>query len=179
VNSAVRLFRVKIGANLIEMRKYVFVLIFTLLLAATIILAQTKNSPIFRTITVGAGDRTISLGGEISKVGDLLVKTETGYTLKPNAFGGAEIINILLTRESRVRAMFFEYEAGKDFEKTVASYTQSLGKPSSRQSFASQALQAEVVAWEDAETRFELVKRTEQEKTFVFSALFNRKGAGK
>jgi hypothetical protein len=158
------------------MKKHFFVLTLTVSILATIILAQAKSTPIFRTITVGAGDRTISLGSDVSKVQDLLVRTETGNTLKPNTFGGAKTINILLSKESRVRAMFFEYEADNDFEKTVASYTQSLGKPSSRQSFASQALQAEVVAWEDAETRFELVKRTEQEKTSVFSALFDKKG---
>jgi hypothetical protein len=158
------------------MKKHFFALTLTVLISATIILGQTKSAPIFRTITVGVGDRTISLGSDISKVQDLLVKTEMGYTLKPNTFGGAKTIYILLSKESRVRAMFFEYEADNDFEKTIASYTASLGKPASRQSFASQGLQAEVVAWEDAETRFELVKRTEQEKTFVFSALFDKKG---
>lgn len=159
------------------MRKHIFALILTLLFVATSILAQTKNSPIFRTITVGAGDRTISLGSEISKIQDLLVETETGYTLKSKSFGGAKTINLFLNKANHVRAVFFEYETDKDFEKLVASYTESLGKPSSRQSFASQALQAEVITWEDADTRFELIKKIEQEKIFVFSALFDRKGA--
>lgn len=161
------------------MHKYIFALTLTILLLATVIRAQIKSAPIFRTITVGTGDRIISLGADVSKVQDLLVKNEAGYALKPNTFGGAKTINILLSKKSRVRAIFFEYEADKDFEKTVASYTQSLGKPSSRRSFASLSLQVEVVAWEDIETRFELVKRTEQEKSFVFSALFDKKGASK
>jgi hypothetical protein len=157
------------------MKKYIFILILTLLVTATVIFAQTKSSPIFRTITIGSGDRTISLGGEVSKVGDLLVKTETGYSLKPNAFGGAKTINILLTKENRVRAMFFEYETEEDFEGKVVSYIESLGKPSSWRFFDSLSLQAEVVTWEDAETRFELVRRTEQEKSFAFSALYDKK----
>lgn len=161
------------------MKKYIFALTLSLLFFATLNLAQTTSAPIFRTIIVGAGDRTILLGGEISKVQDLLVKTETGYTLKPKAFGSAKTINILLSKANRIRAIFFEYDTDKDFEKTIASYTQSLGKPSARQTFASQSLQVEVVAWEDAETRFELVKRTEQEKTFIFSALFDKKDASK
>ena len=160
-------------------KKYIIALALALSFFATVNLAQTTSSPIFRTIIVGAGDRTLLLGGDISKVQDLLVKTETGYTLKPNAFGSAKTINILLSRTNRVRAIFFEYDTDKDFEKTVASYTQSLGKPSARHTFASQSLQVEVVAWEDAETRFELVKRTEQKKTFIFSALFDKKSASK
>ena len=179
VISTVRLFLVNLDANIIAMKRYIFTLTLSLLFFATVNFAQTTSSPIFRAITVGAGDRTLLLGGDVAKIQDLLVKTETGYALRPNTFGGAKTINILLSKANRVRAIFFEYDADKDFDKAIASYSQSLGKPSARQSFSSQALQGEVITWEDAETRFELVKRTEQEKTFIFSALFDKKGVSK
>ena len=168
-----------LDAIVIMIKKYILALALFLPVFANVNLAQATKSPIFRTITVGAGDRTLLLGGEISEIQDLLVKTETGYTLKPEAFGSAKTINLILSKANRVRAIFFEYDTDKNFEKTVASYTQSLGKPLARQTFASQSLQVEVVAWEDTETRFELVKRTEQEKIFIISALFDKKSASK
>ena len=159
------------------MKNFMSSLFFTLLFAS--IMLAANGTPIFRTIRVGAGDRTISLGEDLSKVEDLLVKTEKGYKLKPHTFGGAKTINIYLSKANRVRAIYFEYEADKDFEKMVASYTKGLGEPSTRQSFTSQAIQLEVDAWEDQETRFEIVKRVEQDNTFIFSALFDKKVASK
>lgn len=153
-----------------------FVLTLTLILGflSLSVKAQSGN-PVFRSINVGfvGKERSISLGGDLTKVGDLLRKTADGFVMT-NGFGGANEIKILVTESGKVREIIFEYGTEEDFEKKVASYTKSLGKPVDHESFSSGILNARLVAWDDGKTRFEIVERSENGKTTVSSAMIDK-----
>jgi hypothetical protein len=147
----------------------------TLILGFLSISAVSQSTiPIFRSIKVGlVGERSISLGGSLTKVTDLLAKTEDGFVMT-HGFGGANRIKILVTKSGKVREMIFEYGTEADFETKVASYTESLGKPVANESSSSGNRNTRLAAWDDRKTRFEILETSENGKTTVSSAMIDK-----
>lgn len=156
----------------IKENKRILSVFFAVLLLPNVIPSATKPS-IFRTIELNAG-RTITLGEEFSKIEDLFIKTDLGYELKPRTFGGAKSIAVYLTKDNRIESIYFEYGPNVSFNEPLSSYTMLLGKPSGRSSFETRSIQVEVVFWEDANTRLELLRKTERRENSVSSALFDK-----
>lgn len=152
-------------------------LVVSLLFFFTVAVAGQDTSPkkIFRTITVGNVGKTreISLGGELTKVVDLLVKEGDSFKFE-RGFGGAQEIRVFVTKTAKVQRIVFNYADGTSFEDKLASYSQSLGKPKIRQDFSSGILTLRLVAWDDGKTRFELLEKVEGVTTSVSAAMIDR-----
>src|SRR5688500_18926774 len=86
---------------------------------------------IFRHITAGDGKKMIKLGEPLlADVTPLLDKAEEGrYRLRKGTVGGAESIEVFVTKEGRVKAIFFGYTDGTDYMATREIYQGTLGKP--------------------------------------------------
>lgn len=168
------------------MKKYLFAFTITLFLQNTLLAQSIDPVSIFRTVTVvtAGGEENISLDKDILNLNvvDLLTKDETGfYTFKPYTFMGAQDIIICVTGKNQIKEIDLKYEAKTDFEKTVASYTQILGEPSSKQQYVSDSgTQSETVIWEDTKTRFLLAKRVQKlHGADVLSFLQDKENANK
>ena len=151
------------------MKKSIVICLSLLLPCIAVVASQ---SPIFRTIDLNAG-RSISLGEEFSKVEDLFVKVGSGYKLKPGTFGGTKSITVYLTRANRIKSIHFEYEPGVNLNTYLGSYVRMLGKPAGRSVLDALSMQVELIFWEYAKTKFELLKKSERGEISVSSALFD------
>ena len=72
-----------------------------------------------------------------------------------------------------MRELAQRYGAGADFEKKLASYTSSLGKPTMSR-FSSGVISLSIATWEDSKTRFELVEKVEGIEVAVASAMIDK-----
>jgi len=72
--------------------------------------------------------------------------------------GGTDSITIRLDGAGRVRALQFAYPASASFAAQLDAYAPLLGTPHSRQVTDSAGGRVEHAVWEDADTRFELLR---------------------
>lgn len=159
------------------MKNKLLLIFLTFLFGSLAVYGQAQYKEIFRYIDLGR-DRRISLGQEFSNIDDVFVKTETGYQSKPNTFEAkvAENISFVLTIDNKIKAIYFDYYWDEQtFEQKIANYTKSLGSPKGRISLDSNSIKVEIVYWEDKQTRFELVKKTEREKNTFSAGMFDKK----
>lgn len=151
-------------------------IIFALVCGILSVHGQTQNKEIFRYVDFGKNKR-ILLGQEFSNNDNLFDKTETGYKTKPNSFGNTVLKNVslILTRNNKIKAIYFDYYLDqKTFEQRVTNYTKTLGNPNGKVSLDSNSIKIEVVYWEDKQTRFELVKKTERGEISFSSGIFDK-----
>lgn len=137
--------------------------------------SAVQGKEIFRTINIKDGNTTFSLGESFSKVSDFFERRQDHYELKKGLFGGADRITVKIGKENRISSIFFDYSEKKDFRIAKVSYIESLGSSFKESKLEAGSIQVEVIYWEDANTRFELIKKTERGKESVSSALFDRK----
>jgi hypothetical protein len=127
------------------------------------------SKPIFRQITVADG-RPVTLGELVPEyVQPLLAPAgERRLSFRTRTFGGASAIVIDLTADGRVKAFWFEYPSGTDYEAAVRGYEESLGPPAKRVRDSSG--NDVRTRWEDTATVFEYMRTGSR----VYSVLSDR-----
>lgn len=158
-----------------SMRKPFLILFLTLSTIAGSAMAQTRK-PIFREINVSTTDkkRKIELGGDLKQNVDIVIKSGDVFVLNGN-FGNTARLAIRLNDAGLVREIIFDYRSDKDFANTVETYSKEFGKPSISQTLSSAIVKVRMVAWEDGNTRFEIVEKTDYNQTTVSSVLIDKK----
>lgn len=138
-------------------------------------LGQAQNKEIFRYVDFGKNQR-IFLGQNFLNSDNLFDKTEIGYKTKPNSFGTTTLKNVsIIVSNNKIKAIYFDYHFNRNiFEQKIVNYSKVLGSPTDRISLNSNSIKIEVVYWEDKQTRFELVKKTEREETSLSSGMFDK-----
>ncbi|MEM7417485.1 MAG: hypothetical protein AAF389_18490 [Gemmatimonadota bacterium] len=123
-----------------------------------------QETTIFREIQI-APYGTISLGEPFVQADVLGRQLAEDVYLLPPGFGGTLGIAVSLDADDRVAALIFEYAHDFDFSGAVEGYRADLGEPSvlSVGDARDSADTTACVVWEDAQTRFEMYRRGDQQ----------------
>lgn len=128
--------------------------------------------PIFRYVETSAGRIELDQPWQTAPILDA-PHLDAIIALPPRAFGGAQAIRIHRAAAGVVRRVDFDYAQDADFDAMVADYTRSLGPPV-RYTEAASPQGADRAVWEDARTRFELIRDFARNVSTVYSVLSSR-----
>ena len=131
--------------------------------------AHSGSGDIFREIQIGGG--VIQLGLPLPSGVPAPEAGDTVVALPARLIGGAKAIRVHLTPDGVVRRLWFEYAAGADHEAMIAEYRDMLGEPRLEPFRAGRR-----AIWEDARTRFELIRDPERSAGTVYSVLSDLAG---
>lgn len=131
--------------------------------------AQVGGADVFREIQIDRG--VIQLGMPLPAAVPTPPAGDTVVSLPAQLIGGAEAIRVHLSANGVVRMLWFEYSTGSDYDAMVAEYVGLLGEPR-KEPFR----RGERAIWEDARTRFELVRDPERSAGTVYGILGDRAG---
>lgn len=138
---------------------------------------DSASKPIFRSIATNIGSIALDqpwvvVPGAAADSGDTVI------ALPENAFAGAQAIRVHRSPEGIVRSIHFDYPQSTDYDALMAVYTRSLGTPAQRKK-AADGVAADRAAWEDAATRFELVRDPARNASTVYSVLMSTRSTGR
>jgi hypothetical protein len=123
---------------------------------------------VFRELRIG--DDTIPLGRPWPRAARFVAAGDTVVALLGGAAGGAERVRVHLTPAGEVRRIWIDYPQSADYERLLAAYAATLGEPR-----RGRWRRGELARWEDAQTRFDLVRDPERNASTVFGVLTDRR----
>lgn len=129
--------------------------------------AKPDSVEVFREIRFRGG--AIELGKPLPPALSTPFLGDTIVAVPARLVEGADAIRAHLTAAGLVRKLHFEYRLGADYDAMVADYVATLGPPR-KEPFRT----GERAVWEDALTRFELVRDPERSAGVVYSVLTDR-----
>ncbi len=155
------------------MTKNSFLIVFIFLISISCYsqLSDTALNPL-RSTRIQKGNR-ITLQTDIGKLKDISFKTGEGhYNLKKGVFGGADSIDIEVNKDNLICAVSFLYDTAYEYEK--GHYVDWLKTPGKEFQFLAEKIKIRDTRWEDKRTIYELVEIVKDDKTMVYSTVFDK-----
>jgi len=152
--------------------KYNLLMIF-LICAGTAFSQQsdTMLNPL-RSTRIHKGSR-IALQANINTLKDISFQTSAGhYNLKKGTFGGADSVDIEVSKNNLICAVSFLYDTAYEYEK--GHYVDWLKTPGKEYSYNSDKMKVKATKWEDKRTIYELVEVTQGTRITVYSTIFDK-----
>lgn len=131
--------------------------------------ARPEGAGIFREVRIDGA--VIRLGEPLPDAVPAPPAGDTIVALPARRIGGAAAIRVHLTRSGLVRTLWLDYSHRADYPAMLAEYVAMLGAPR-KEPFRT----GERAVWEDARTRFELVRDPERSAGPVYGILGDRAG---
>jgi hypothetical protein len=128
-----------------------------------------RSEPVFREVAAISGP--IRLGAIWEAPGDTLVSLPAG------SIPGTGPVAVRRTPGGVVRSIWVNYPQSADFDRMARGYRGRFGPPV-RHVRPADPESREVLAWEDADTRFELVRDPRRSVSTVYGVLSDKPGAG-